>query len=183
MPLSHPIYTGAHDLQNLPFSSYKAIGGSAPFFGSLSFSALKELPTTHTKPNSPSSPLLKKPRLENVTPPAAATSYLPQYCHQTASFPLQWIIWDRLYSPGRDSCYICYRLRSWKALQSAPHHHPNPKQNSAFRPKEPDLEFGFDKGRPTAKPAGNGGPKHNGHRPFENGEIRAENKPTESTAA
>lgn len=63
------------------------------------------------------------------------------------------------------------------------HHHPNPKQNSAFRPKEPDLEFGFDKGRPTAKPAGNGGPKHNGHRPFENGEIRAENKPTESTAA
>lgn len=62
----------------------------------------------------------KKPRLENVTPPAAATSYLPQYCHQTASFPLQWIIWDRLYSPGRDSCYICYRLRSWKALQSAP---------------------------------------------------------------
>ncbi|CBI28534.3 unnamed protein product, partial [Vitis vinifera] len=21
------------------------------------------------------------------------------------------------------------------------HHHPNPKQNSAFRPKEPDLEF------------------------------------------
>ncbi|KAL6351554.1 hypothetical protein AAG906_040908 [Vitis piasezkii] len=158
MPLSHPIYTGAHDLQNLPFSSYKAIGGSAPFFGSLSFSALKELPTTHTKPNSPSSPLLKKPRLENVTPPAAATSYLPQYCHQTASFPLQWIIWDRLYSPGRDSCYICYRL-------------------------QPDLEFGFDKGRPTAKPAGNGGPKHNGHRPFENGEIRAENKPTESTAA
>lgn len=55
-------------------------------------------------------------------------------------------------------------------------HHSKPKQNPAFRPKGPDIEFG--KGiMPPAKPAGNGGAKPNGHGPFGAGEIRGEPNP------
>ncbi|KAK6931050.1 hypothetical protein RJ641_002843 [Dillenia turbinata] len=62
------------------------------------------------------------------------------------------------------------------------HHHQKPKPSHpshAVRPREGDIEFGFDKGIPTARHPRNG--EMNGFKPrlAENGEIKGEMKPAD----
>ncbi|KAA8533150.1 hypothetical protein F0562_033317 [Nyssa sinensis] len=104
----------------------------------------------------------------------------PPSSHSNGSFGTVFIVLAVIVVISAIACCLG-RLcnRRYNHPKATQNHPPRPKegdqqgrQNHTFHQREGDIEFGFDKGIPNGKPAGNGNSR--GHKPGENGELRRE---------